>query len=447
MVMAKKWMLLGVGPIVFGITFALSWLSERDIRRATVTSTAALAATYAGTLAAIQDPGHAGLSDTSSARSSTLPSSGLHSGSSSGEIAVFWDYENVKVAAQGAKAPLAESLVNYAQTQGHPRIKMVYSNWRRERDILVQVLYSLGFETIHVSTGKENSVDIKLTVDCLNAAYQYPDIHQFILVTADRDFVPLVNALKTLRKKVTLIGRAATASEQLLLSADEFIDIEKLSVEIDYANIKETQPEMPQSISYQEALICLTESITQARNQGKSTRFASIDLLMRSDPQFSYEGVLSIRKDNDETFSNFSAFILEAEADGVVKVQTLEGFKELFLPDEDPEAESEFGTPIYEELEREQWQLILNQVRQGFQDGQPGPLYGRFLVLFAYVRQAKKDGRLQLTNTQLQQSLSRLVDFGILVKQPDTTYRLVKDLDTREEEYISELMQNESREG
>ncbi len=436
--MAKKWMLLGLGSIVFGIVFALSWLSERNVRRATMTGTTALAATYAGTLAGIQSTEH-------SQRLSSIKSRSL-SNPNSGEIAVFWDYENVKVAAQGAKAPLAESLVNYAQTRGHPRIKMVYSNWRRERDILVQVLYSLGFETIHVSTGKENSVDIKLTVDCLNAAHQYPEIQQFILVTADRDFVPLVNALKTLQKNVTLIGRAATASEQLLLSADEFIDIEKLSVETSYASSTEAQPQAPPTISYHEALMCLTESISQARDQGKSTRFASIDLLMRSNPQFAYEGVLSIRKDNGETFVNFSAFITEANLEGVVKIQTLEGFKELFLPDEDPEAESEFGTQVYEELGREQWQIILSQVRQGFQDGQPGPMYGRFLVLFAYVRQAKKDGRLQLTNTQLQQALSRLVDFGILVKQPDTTYRLVKDLDTREEEYVRELMQNEVHE-
>lgn len=405
-----------------------------------MTGTIALAATYAGSLAGTQGTDSA---DSYARRSPTAYRQHLHA-SDSGEIAVFWDYENVKVAAQGAKAPLAESLVSYAQTQGHPRIKMVYSNWRRERDILVQVLYSLGFETIHVSTGKENSVDIKLTVDCLNAAHQYPDMHQFILVTADRDFVPLVNALKTLQKKVTLIGRAATASEQLLLSADEFIDIEKLSAEISYANFSETQAQAPQTISYQDALTCLTESILQARDQGKSTRFASIDLLMRSNPQFSYEGVSSIRKDNGNTFSNFSGFIAEAESDGVVKIQTLEGFKELFLPDEDPEAESEFGTQVYEELGREQWRIILNQVRQGFEEGQPGPMYGRFLVLFAYVRKAKKDDRLNLTNAQLQHALSRLVDLGILVKQPDTTYRLVKDLDTREEEYINELMQGSS---
>jgi uncharacterized protein (TIGR00288 family) len=428
--MAREKLLLGFGVVVFGMVAGVSWAVDRNVPRSLVSGTIALASTYAG--------GMVVQGDQRSTSDGAIASSAPLSPTASDEVAVFWDYENVKVATQEGKAPLAESLISYSKRKGHLRFKMVYANWRREREPLVQALYSLGFEPIHVSTGKENSVDIKLTVDCLNTAHQHPDIQQFIIVTADRDFVPLVTALRTLRKQVTLIGRTETASEQLLLSADEFIDLDKLAADEAYpAPAENHTPVSP--ISYEEAIACLTDSISQARDQGKSTRFGPIDLLMRANSRFSYSGFQSIRQ-NGEVFSNFSAFIARAEAEGIVKVYTLGGFKELFLPNEDPEVESEFSGEISDNIDRSQWNIILDQVRLSFQEGQPGPTYGRFLVIFKYVRDAKKDERLKLTNGQLKQALSRLVETQILVEQANGTYQLVADLDERRDAYIDLLL-------
>ncbi|MGF1514440.1 MAG: NYN domain-containing protein [Elainellaceae cyanobacterium] len=421
--MTRAGVLIGFGAIAFGLVAGASWLMEREVKRSLLAGTVAMSAAYAGGLV-----------------SQTQGQAGPRASKASDEIAVFWDYENVKVAAKGVKAPLAESLVSYSEKKGHTRFKMVYANWRREREPLVQALYSLGFEPIHVSTGKENSVDIKLTVDCLNTAHHHPHIQQFIIVTADRDFVPLVNALRTLRKRVTLIGRTETASEQLLLSADEFIDLEKLASDNRYATAKEdlVTRDTWQNISYEAAIACLTESITQARSQGKSTRFGAIDLLMRANPSFTYSGFQSIRHES-MSFDNFSAFVAKAEADGQVVVQTLREFKELFLPDEDPELESEFSGESPGEMTRDKWQIVIDQIRKSFQDVEPGRAHGRFLVIFSYVRQAKKDGRLNLTNAQLKQALSRCVDVGLLIKQDDGTYSLAADLAARLDEYLQPL--------
>ena len=61
---------------------------------------------------------------------------------------------------EGIKAPIAEAILRYSESIGHPYVKKVYSDWKRvDRDI-VQALYSLGFDPIHVSTGKTNSADI-----------------------------------------------------------------------------------------------------------------------------------------------------------------------------------------------------------------------------------------------------------------------------------------------
>ncbi|NJK40746.1 MAG: NYN domain-containing protein [Acaryochloridaceae cyanobacterium SU_2_1] len=437
--LTKPGLILGLGPLVFAIAFGLSYVTERDSRRASLTGVMALSVAY-GTALVCQSETYASSSAsaiTTQIMAGDPPSQSI---AEPREVAVFWDYENVKVAAQGLQAPLAESIVDYSQSQGHTRLKIVYSNWRREKESLVQALYSLGFEPIHVSTGKENSVDVKLTVDCLNTAYQYPQVHQFIIVTGDRDFVPLVNALKNLKKRVTLIGRAEVASDQLLLSADEFIDIEKLGTEEPDAPSFEKRQQVPK-ISYDDAVQCLIAAINLARNQGKSSRFGAIDRLMRANIHHSYQGIASINRGNGRGFANFSAFVVAVAEQGKVQIRTLAGFQELFLPEEDPEAESEFSSQDSGPFTREQWQLIISQVKQAFECSDPEHNgYGRFMSLFFHVRLAKKDGRLPHSNERLKQSLSRLVEVGLLIEQPNRSFRLIPNLEDTINDHLNNLM-------
>ena len=446
---SKQGLILGLGPLAFAIAFGVTYLSDRDARRASVTGLAALSATYATGLIATEDRRRPAALASASPLQIQIPSQTNPSPVPSvpktapSEVAVFWDYENVKIAAQGIQAPLAESLVDYSQSQGHTRLKIVYSNWRREKESLVQALYSLGFEPIHVSTGKENAVDVKLTVDCLNTAYQYPKVGHFIIVTGDRDFVPLVNALKTLEKRVTLIGRAEVASNQLLLSADEFIDLEKLDTEDTEEDTAPTQ-RLTQSISYEDAVACLLAAINLARDQGKSTRFGAVDRLMRANVKYTYAGIASITRPDAASFTNFSAFVDAAAQAGQVQIKTLSGFKELFLPDEDPEAESEFSSQDSGPLTRDQWKIILDQVQSAFKETDPEHnSYGRFMSLFFYVRLAKKDGRLPHSNERLKQSLSRLVDQGILMEQANRSFRVAENWEDKAEVWLDQLMQTE----
>lgn len=145
------------------------------------------------------------------------------------EVAVFWDYENVRVNAEGLKVPVAEKLVEYSKTIGHVRVKRVYSDWSRVNPAINRALYSLGFDPIHVSMGKANSVDVKIAVDCLDTAMLYPEINNFIIVTGDKDFISVVNWLKDNRRNVIIIGKSDVVSEHLLLSADHFVSLEEFS--------------------------------------------------------------------------------------------------------------------------------------------------------------------------------------------------------------------------
>jgi uncharacterized protein (TIGR00288 family) len=449
--MNKRWILAGF--IVAGVSVGLSFAAWRDWNRSLTTSLISLTALGCGIAATGLDSNrfrktgsrvssrHAHREPSSLSPLSMYPRSFAPSEEGANHpIAIFWDYENVKISAQGLNAPLAETLMDYARSLGHPCRKTVYANWRRESDVVVKALYSLGFEPIHVSMGKPNSVDIKLTVDCLNTAYRHPYIQKFIVVTADKDFIPLVHALKAMEKQVIIIGRTDVVSEQLMLSADDFVSLEQLSKDAGTRIGAKIEGSSPSTLSYQDAIDCLMEAIGEARDQGKSTRFPILDRLMRASLRYRYQGVASIRKPDGSTFASFSKFIAAAEKDGKVQIQTVEGFKEVFLIEEDPLAESDFSPRLIRQMERDHWQILVQQVERAFQEGDPNHyLYGRFSILFKYVREAKKSGILPLSNQSLQIALNQLVEVGVLA---DGSFRLIENLDVRKEDFLDRLSQS-----
>ena len=351
------------------------------------------------------------------------------------QVAVFWDYENVKVPAQGGSASLPEALIAYARSIGHPCLKIVYSNWQRQDNSSVQALYSLGFEPIHVSMGKANSVDVKLAVDCLDTAHREPAITQFIIVTGDKDFIPLVNVLKNLGRQVTIIGRTERVSEQLLLSADEFVPLRQLLAD----DVQQPNPkgDVRSRISYEEAITCLLASIEAALEQGKSTRFETIGRLMR-DINSHYQGAAMVLKEDGTNFSSFSNFIAAVARDGKVLVQTTpEGFKELFLIEEDPQDESKFRPEVPTIMERDQWCILIREVEQAFQES-PGVLH--FVPLLKFITRAKMKGTLNLSHRSLRQALQRLIDVGLLLKQEDASgFCLVEQLPEKLDLFLEKL--------
>ncbi|MGB7414000.1 MAG: NYN domain-containing protein, partial [Thermosynechococcaceae cyanobacterium] len=400
--MAQRWLVLAV--VVTGMSFGASYVTTRNLRQAFSHSMITLASASVG-VAVAEDW----------RRRSNPPNSPMTTASLDGvpskQVAIFWDYENVKVPAGDASAPLAESLIEYAKSLGHLRVKIVYSNWRRKDERIVQTLYSLGFEPIHVSMGKTNSVDVKLVVDCLEAAYRDSTISEFIIVTGDKDFIPLVNALKDLKRQVTVIGRSENVSEQLLLSADEFVPLKQLLQNA--ADRQQTQGDAGAvngqvTLSYEDAIACLVEAIGKALEQQKSTQLSTIGKLMR-DINPIYTGASSVQRPTGGVFVRFSELIRMAENEGHIRVITTSGgFKELFLSEEDPQDESDFSPPTTRQMDRQQWSLVIGEVETAFQELRPLP---SFVPLLRAVTRAKTSGVLAfLSHGSLRKSLQRLID-------------------------------------
>lgn len=355
------------------------------------------------------------------------------------EVAVFWDYENIRVVAQGINVPLAESLVEYVKTVGHPHVKKVYCDWAGINKAIIQALYSLGFDPIQVSMGKPNSVDVKLAIDCLDTALLHPSISHFIIITGDKDFIPVVNWLKAHKKHVIIISKSDIVSDHLLLSADDFVSLEELSKMYKSRSFSKNIKSNEKPILFNKAIECLTSTISSVRDQGKSTREGAVDNLMRSASNFNYKGAKSVLKpDNSGTFSSFSKFIAEAEKQGKIKIATIEGFSEIFLIEEDPQVESEFSAISDKEIEKIHWQVIFDIIikasnKTEFSDEEFPKYIGHYQY---HLRNAKKNGELPYTNRTLKMAIEKAVDIGFLKLDKEKIYSLSENHNNIAEKFI-----------
>ncbi len=57
-------------------------------------------------------------------------------------------------------------------------------------------LQKLGLQTRHSANNGKNCSDLMLAVDTLTILYKNPNIHVFIIVSSDRDLIPLLKAIK-----------------------------------------------------------------------------------------------------------------------------------------------------------------------------------------------------------------------------------------------------------
>jgi uncharacterized protein (TIGR00288 family) len=361
------------------------------------------------------------------------------------EVAVFWDYESARVWAAGIQVPLADRLMDLVRQYGPARILKVYSKWIGADDPIVQGLYSMGFQPIYAAMGKKNSVDVMFAVDCIACCWERPEIGLYVLVSGDKDYISVVNYLKTQGKKVVVVGPAKASSEHLQLSATEFFSFEDLASNgtefaSDEVSSEPTEEALLDfTISYDDAVDCLHRAISNVREDGKPTRYEVVDPLMRTDSECKYRGYVSIEGSSGTRFRSFGHFIKTVSEESKVVIGTTGVFNELFLPGEDPEVESAYA-PASQEILPEHWKIVLNEVERAFEEGNPGQyLYGRFMMLYNYTRSKKREGELPLTNNTIKDALSTIVTEGLLVRQEDESYRLVENYGEKKDAFLKKM--------
>lgn len=128
---------------------------------------------------------------------------------------------------------MLESVRQYFAEEGNPvAVARAYADFSGLDDHARHVqrsLYLLGIEPVFVpSTMHRNTTDLQIAVDALDLHTQRPDLETVVIISGDRDYVPLVQALQQRAKDVVLIAFREHLSARLFefIEAGDHLDAE-----------------------------------------------------------------------------------------------------------------------------------------------------------------------------------------------------------------------------
>jgi uncharacterized protein (TIGR00288 family) len=346
-----------------------------------------------------------------------------------GDVAVFIDFENIYISVRSRydTNPNFETIMDMCQRYGRVTTARAYADWYRYPRI-TNALYANGIEPMYVPTyhydrdegrtGKaiKNAVDMHLCIDLMRTLYAYPNIDTFVLATGDRDFVPLVNAVRQLGKRTVVVGVAEATASHLVQSADEFIY---------YGHLvrQPREPSEPQKDAYE----VLVQAVHRARERGHVSTLATLKLLMLEImPDFD-ESRLTDR--DGKAFAKFKDFVREAERRKLVQIFASGSVNEVLLPDEDPYEVSRFAAervpaaagasaeeqPDEEEslddleLSESDWAVFEEAMRQ---IGKPA----LFIQIYDAMRNLRNKEIIQLSNQDIKRMIKLAINEGLLTR-------------------------------
>jgi len=269
------------------------------------------------------------------------------------DVAVFLDFENIYISIRNkyGEQPNFDSIRDKCLEYGRVTIARAYADWYRYPRV-TNALYANSIEPMYVPTyyydrdegriGRaiKNSVDIHMCIDCMKTLYTHPNIETYVIITGDRDFIPLINAIRQQGKKAIVIGVADASSSHLAQSADEFIFYSQL---LDGKPAEEEEDEEPRKPTRQEqdAYQTFVQAIKLARQRGNLATLATLKLLMIEILGDFDEAKL--KDSHGKAFEKFRDFVKDAEKRKLVQIFSSGAVTEVYLPGEDPLKLSQFA--------------------------------------------------------------------------------------------------------
>jgi uncharacterized LabA/DUF88 family protein len=277
-----------------------------------------------------------------------------------GDVALFIDWENFKISlAGGHRLPNVSALKEEVSNHGRVVVAKAYADWVTRAPELrgasqflndPPALYASGIEPVYVPTRLplvnaqantyrtqrvKNSVDVKMTADCIECAHSYPNVNTFVLVSGDSDFIHVINALRTMGKKVIIIGISWTTSRRLSDLVDGLIfydiDVDQGSNPAPINPVNNTR--IGNNYTRQEIPAILTaieDIVSKEREAGRMPLLTSVkQRLIRQFPGLDERRL---------GFTGFKKLVLKATEQGKIRLVTVGMADWVILADEpDPE--------------------------------------------------------------------------------------------------------------
>ena len=203
-------------------------------------------------------------------------------------------------------------------------------------------LYAAGIEPVYVptrlplggtssltarTTRVKNSVDVKMTADCIECAHSYPNIGIYVLVSGDSDFIHVINSLRAIGKRAIIIGVSWSTSRRL---ADQVDGLILYDTDVDPETHHEPTPvesarpssrssnaggRQQQSQQLSEVIRVIEDIVRAERQAGRTPLLTSLkQRIMRRVPGFDEKKL---------GFSGFKKLMLRTTEEGNIKLVTV----------------------------------------------------------------------------------------------------------------------------
>ena len=152
------------------------------------------------------------------------------------DVAVYLDLDNLVIGATEANLKFDVDLILQHikdVTGGRLVLRRAYGDWRQLGN-MTRSLAAAGFElqsTVRLGSNSKNLADMQMVVDAMGTLIGGQNLLTYVLITGDRDFAPLVQALRRRGKQVIGAGVKHTTSQRLVQLCDDFIYYDNIAVE------------------------------------------------------------------------------------------------------------------------------------------------------------------------------------------------------------------------
>ena len=197
-------------------------------------------------------------------------------------------------------------------------------------------LYAAGIEPVYVptrlplgtpsamntrTTRVKNSVDVKMTADCIECAHSYPNIGTYVLVSGDSDFIHVINSLRAIGKRVIIIGVSWSTSRRLadqvdgLILYDIDVDPEVVPEPAPAPSGRQARPNGANRQQLSDVMRVIEEIVRSERQAGRTPLLTSLkQRIMRRVPGFDEKKL---------GFSGFKKLMLRTAEEGNIQLVTV----------------------------------------------------------------------------------------------------------------------------
>ena len=333
------------------------------------------------------------------------------------DVALFIDWENFKISlAAGNRTPNVTALKEEVANHGRVVVAKAYADWVTRSPELrgasqfindPPALYAAGIEPVYVptrlplgaglnsrTTRVKNSVDVKMTADCIECAHSYPNIGMYVLVSGDSDFIHVINSLRAIGKQVIIIGVSWSTSRRLadqvdgLILYDADVDTEtpheRTPVNGGRTPTARTGSANRQQLS--DVMRVIEEIVRAERQAGRTPLLTSLkQRIMRRVPGFDEKKL---------GFSGFKKLLLRTAEEGNIKLVTVGLVDWVIMADEpDPEeamAESQASSGAIESVAADE--EVIPEIESETGPETPRPDYGAGAVTDSSEMISREDG-------------------------------------------------------